>query len=159
MRARLAWNPGYHSFPKWAIFEKFSFQNFWKHRSGVIWNILAESKRAIGHINDTAGNSEGFVEKVENLNGRGVNDYGIPRAWGITHFGISEVKRGLKKGRCPWYVMDIFCGRSSCSNIAWEQALWGALATGRGKEGKLATRSLKFEYLHRKSRCEMLFTG
>ena len=59
---------------------------------------FAESKREIGRIYDTAGNSEGFVEKVENLNGsrKGVNDYGIPRAWGITHFGISEVKRGLK---------------------------------------------------------------
>ena len=27
---------------------------------------------------------------------------------------------------------------------------------GQEKDGELATRSLKFEYLHRKSRCEML---
>ena len=45
---------------------------------------FAESKREIGRIYDTARNSEGFVEKVENLDGsrKGVNDYGIPRAWG-----------------------------------------------------------------------------
>jgi len=30
------------------------------------------------------------------------------------------------------------------------------MAVGREKEGKLATTSLEFEYLHRKSRCEML---
>ena len=32
----------------------------------------------------------------------------------------------------------------------------GILAVGREKEGNLATTSLEFEYLHRKSRCEML---
>ena len=30
------------------------------------------------------------------------------------------------------------------------------MEAGREKEGKLATTSLEFEYLHRKSRCEML---
>ena len=35
----------------------------------------------------------------------------------------------------------------------------GALAAGREKEGELATTSLKLEYLHRKSRCEMLIGG
>ena len=30
---------------------------------------------------------------------------------------------------------------------------------GRGKEGELATTSLEFKYLHRKSRCEMLIGG
>ena len=30
---------------------------------------------------------------------------------------------------------------------------------GREKEGDLATTSLEFEYLHRKSRCEMLIGG
>ena len=44
-----------------------------------------------------------------------------------------------------WYVA---CAR--------EQALLGALAAGREKEGELATTSLKLEYLHQKSRCEML---
>ena len=43
--------------------------------------------------------------------------------------------------------------------IACEQALRGALAAGREKEGELATTSLEFEYLHRKSRCEMLIGG
>ena len=43
--------------------------------------------------------------------------------------------------------------------IACEQALRGALATGREKEGELATTFLEFEYLHRKSRCEMLIGG
>ena len=42
------------------------------------------------------------------------------------------------------------------ASLACEQALLGALAAGREKEGKLATTSLEFEYLHRKSRCEML---
>ena len=32
--------------------------------------------------------------------------------------------------------------------LACEQALWGALAAGRKKEGDLATMSLEFEYLH-----------
>ena len=38
----------------------------------------------------------------------GVHDYGILRAWGVMHFGISEGKRGLKHGSCPWLGMDIF---------------------------------------------------
>ena len=33
------------------------------------------------------------------------------------------------------------------------------LRWGPKKEGELATRNLKFEYLHRKSRCEMLIGG
>ena len=43
--------------------------------------------------------------------------------------------------------------------LAWEQALRGALAAGREKEGEFATTSLELEYLHRKSRCEMLIGG
>ena len=43
--------------------------------------------------------------------------------------------------------------------IACEQALRGALAEGREKEGEFATISLKFEDLHRKTRCEMLIGG
>ena len=43
--------------------------------------------------------------------------------------------------------------------LAGEQALRGALAAGRKKEGELATTFLEFEYLHRKSRCEMLIGG
>ena len=39
---------------------------------------------------------------------RGVHDYGILRAWGVTHSGISEAKGGLKHGSCPWLGMDIF---------------------------------------------------
>ena len=35
----------------------------------------------------------------------------------------------------------------------------GALASAREKEGELATTSLEFEYLHRKSQCEMLIGG
>ena len=34
-----------------------------------------------------------------------------------------------------------------------------ALAAERKKEGELATTSLETEYLHRKSRCEMLIGG
>ena len=43
--------------------------------------------------------------------------------------------------------------------IACEQAVRGALAVGREKEGELAITSLEFEYLHWKSRCEMLIGG
>ena len=43
--------------------------------------------------------------------------------------------------------------------IACEQALRGALVAGREKEGDLATTSLEFGYLHRKSRSEMLIGG
>ena len=43
--------------------------------------------------------------------------------------------------------------------IACEQALRGALATGREKEGQHSTTFLEFEYLHRKSLCEMLIGG
>ena len=39
------------------------------------------------------------------------------------------------------------------------EALRGALAAGREKEGELANTSLEFEYLHRKSRCKMLIGG
>ena len=38
-------------------------------------------------------------------------------------------------------------------HLAYEQAFQGA--AGREKEGELATTSLEFEHLHRKSRCEM----
>ena len=43
--------------------------------------------------------------------------------------------------------------------LACEQALSGTLAKGREKEGELATTSLEFEHLHRKSRYEMLIGG
>ena len=36
------------------------------------------------------------------------------------------------------------------SILACEQALRGALAAGREKEGKFVTTSLEFEYLHQK---------
>ena len=39
---------------------------------------------------------------------------------------------------------------------ACEQALHGNLVAGQEKEGELATTSLEFENLHRKSRCKML---
>ena len=43
--------------------------------------------------------------------------------------------------------------------LAYEQALRSTLAVGREKEGDLTTTSLEFDYLHRKKRCEMLFSG
>ena len=49
--------------------------------------------------------------------------------------------------------------RTQRSLVACEQALWGALAARREKEGNLTTTSLEFEYLHRKSRCEMPIGG
>ena len=43
--------------------------------------------------------------------------------------------------------------------MSCEQALRGALAVGWEKEGELVITSPEFEYLHRKSRCEMLIAG
>ena len=43
--------------------------------------------------------------------------------------------------------------------FACEQAPRDALAVRPEKEGQLPTTSLEFEYLHRKSRCEMLIDG
>ena len=48
---------------------------------------------------------------------------------------------------------------SGRGEVACDQALRGALAAGREKEGDLATTSLEFEYPHRKSRCKMLIGG
>ena len=45
------------------------------------------------------------------------------------------------------------------SNVKCEQALQGALAKGREKEGEPATTSVEFEYLYRKSRWEMLIAA
>ena len=45
------------------------------------------------------------------------------------------------------------------SLLAGEQAPRGALAAGQEKKGELATTSLEFGHLHRKSRCEMLIGG
>ena len=53
----------------------------------------------------------------------------------------------------------IVCIVNSWRWIACEQALWCALAAGQEKEGELATIYLEFEYLHRKSWCEMLIRG
>ena len=50
-------------------------------------------------------------------------------------------------------------GTRSFFGLACEQALWDALKEGRKKEGELATTSLEFEYLHRKSRGNMLIGG
>ena len=55
-----------------------------------------------------------------------------------------------------WYV---FRADAEARTLAYEQALRGALAAGREKERELATTFLEFEYLHRKSRCEMLIGG
>ena len=43
--------------------------------------------------------------------------------------------------------------------ITYEQTLRGPLTAGREKGGDLATTSLESEYLHRKSRCEILIGG
>jgi len=64
-----------------------------------------------------AGNSEGFDKKMENPNGKGVYDYGNPRAWGMTHFGNSEGRGELKYGSRPWYGMDIFWNCPFCQPL------------------------------------------
>ena len=43
--------------------------------------------------------------------------------------------------------------------LACEQTLRVTPEAGREQEGELATTFLEFEYLHRKSRCEMLIGG
>ena len=40
--------------------------------------------------------------------------------------------------------------------LACKQVLQGAPVAGQVKEGELATTSLEFEYLHRKSRCKIM---
>ena len=46
-------------------------------------------------------------ENAKFWRGGGISDFGIRRAWGDEHFGISEDKGGLKYS-CPrWYGMDI----------------------------------------------------
>ena len=58
-----------------------------------------------------------------------------------------------------WVQCHRFSSYFALQKLACEQAFRSALASGREKEGELATTSLKFEYLHRKSRCEMLIGG
>ena len=58
------------------------------------------------------------------------------------------------------YLSSCFVSHQlSLACLACKQALLGALLARREKEGELATTSLEFEYLHRKSRCEMLIGG
>ena len=75
-----------------------SFEIFWRKISQIRQHISS----------NPASRSEGFDENMENPNRRGVNDYRIPRAWGITHLGSSEGNGGWKCGSRPWYGMDIF---------------------------------------------------
>ena len=49
--------------------------------------------------------------------GRGVHDYGILRARGVTHSGISEGKGGLKHESRPWLGMDIFWNCPICLSV------------------------------------------
>ena len=57
-------------------------------------------------------------------------------------------------------VLKKSCDTKFIKILACKQALRGALAAGREKERELATfTSLEFEWLHRKSRCEMLIGG
>ena len=65
----------------------------------------------------------------------------------------------LSSSSYPKKIRKLLCTRTQRSLVVCEQALRGALAARREKEGKLATTSLEFEYLHRKSRCEMPIGG
>ena len=56
-------------------------------------------------------------------------------------------------------VFPSFYRYYSIAALACEQALRRAASAGREKEEELATTSLEFEYLHRKSRCEMQIGG
>ena len=75
------------------------------------------------------------------------------------------------------YIYLVLLQRAGSTNLAYETKIVdirgtkellldslrasspGALAAGGKKERELATASLAFEYLHRKSRCEMLIGG
>ena len=46
--------------------------------------------------------------------------------------------------------------RPNLSSLACEQVFWGVPPVAWEKEGELATTSLDYEYLHRKSPCKML---
>ena len=58
---------------------------------------------------------------MEILKGRGVHDYGILRAWGVTHFGISEGKGGLKLGSRSLLGMDIFWNCPFCLFVKFDE--------------------------------------
>ena len=59
----------------------------------------------------------------------------------------------MKTTRCSVFLsnVNLFIRWQAC-----EQALWHALVAGCEKEGELAASSQEFEYLYRKSQCEML---
>ena len=65
----------------------------------------------------------------------------------------------LSSSSYPKKIWKLLCTGTQRCLVACEQALRGALAAKREKEGKLTTTSLEFEYLHRKSRCEMSIGG
>ena len=76
------------------------------------------------------------------------------------HIGDGLLLRSGTCGSSDW-IKQIFSQPEApprCG-LAYEQALRGTLVTGREKEGGLATSSVEFEYLHRKSQCEMLIGG
>ena len=56
----------------------------------------------------------------------------------------SEESKGRVKNECEWNKQAAF--KFVNQTLVCEQALWGALATGREKEGDLATTSLEFEF-------------
>ena len=58
----------------------------------------------------------------------------------------------------PFYEEFMFSTRRH-NYYSLGEGFRGALAAGREKKGELATKSPEFEYLHRKSRCEMLIGG
>ena len=65
----------------------------------------------------------------------------------------------IRKTQCAYLLRERIMSFLLGFVLACEQALRGALVEGREKGAELATTSLEFEYLHRKSRCEMLFGG
>ena len=60
-----------------------------------------------------------------------------------------------RRGGSTWIASRLWSRHS----LSLQASSPGALAAGREKEGQLATASLEFECLHRKSRCEMLIGG
>ena len=78
---------------------------------------------------------------------------------GMQHAGkqYQEMLKYVYRLRNSKEKQRIFWPNPSC--LACEQAFWGVPPVGWEKEGELATTSLDYEHLHRKSRCKMLIGG
>ena len=84
-------------------------------------------------MSNSKGKSLGLDKKRKFRTGGGVDDFGIQRAWGVIHFGISEGKGGLKYGsrpslctdifwNCPMRVTKKYANKLTSKNPNWQEA-------------------------------------